>query len=222
MTKVETKIVAYFDFDGTLTTGEMLGRYIRYVLGWRVFLLRLPIFLPALLLYLLKIINNAHVKQIFLKMMIQGVTKENLKARARTFIDDIVDKKINPLAFSKLEYHLEHGHDVILVSANLAIFLRCFAHKYGLKDVIATEIQFKSEPLLCTGRLLTKNCYGKVKVERICEYLSQNNIHYDYSYGYGNSKGDYELLNYVDEGYYIQGDEIMGWEDYRGNQSGVY
>ena len=112
--------------------------------------------------------------------------------------------------YSKLEYHLEHGHSIVLVSANLALYLNHWAKRHNIDHVIATEIEFKNGK--CTGKLKTRNCYGVQKVIRINEYLKNKEAKYCYSYGYGNSHGDYELLNFVDEGFFISGNEITPWE----------
>jgi phosphoserine phosphatase len=64
--------------------------------------------------------------------------------------------------------------------------------------------------------LETKNCYGEQKTIRIKEYLKENNYSFAYSYGYGNSRGDYALLDYVDEGYWISNGNIINWSDYNG------
>ena len=108
---------------------------------------------------------------------------------------------------------MEHGHTIILVSANLAIYLRHWAKLHNITDVIATELVFTNN--LCTGGLLTRNCYGKQKIYRINQYLKTQQRKFLYSFGYGNSRGDYELLIYVNEGYWVNSSGIIPWNDYR-------
>ncbi|HLX52414.1 MAG TPA: HAD-IB family phosphatase, partial [Aquella sp.] len=122
-----------------------------------------------------------------------------------------ISKYIKPDVFAKLEYHKEHGHKVIIISANLAMYLRHWATMHKIDGVIATEIEFVND--IATGRLATPNCYGEQKVLRLKQYLAENNITFGYSYGYGNSKGDHELLDYVNEGYIVEGEEFSQWKE---------
>jgi HAD superfamily hydrolase (TIGR01490 family) len=210
----EQDIVAYFDFDGTITYKDTLVPFVLYSTGFLKFLYKLPRALPAVVLYLLKQIDNETAKQRFITVMLRGMPKDKLDHIARNFAITRLDKYINPEIYNKLEYHKEHRHNIVIVSANLAIYLRYWAKKHHLVNVIATEIEFANGRV--TGRLETKNCYGEQKTIRIKEYLKENNYSFAYSYGYGNSRGDYALLDYVDEGYWISDGSIINWSDYNG------
>ncbi|HMT02514.1 MAG TPA: HAD-IB family hydrolase [Burkholderiales bacterium] len=208
------KVVAYFDFDGTITTHDTLVPFLIYVVGWKKFLIKLPIVGFIALMYILKIITNEQAKQKTLIILIKGYSKNFIDAKAKEFAKFKLDKLIKPDIYYKIEYHLEHGHSIILISANLAIYLKYWAQKHKLNGVIATEIEFIDDK--CTGKLATRNCYGKQKVLRLKEFLEENqDFNLSYSYGYGNSKGDYELLNYVNEAYWINGSEIVPWIYYK-------
>jgi phosphoserine phosphatase len=51
-----------------------------------------------------------------------------------------------------------------------------------------------------TGRFLTKNCFGKQKVVRLQElYPDRKEMVLT---AYGDSRGDKEMLDYANEGYY--------------------
>lgn len=207
-------IVAYFDFDGTLTMHDTLVFFVLYVIGFTKFFLKLPFVIPTLLLYFFKVIDNETAKQMFLMRMIVGISREKIETKAHNFAYHKLDKFIKPEIYAKLEYHLEHKHSVILVSANLAVYLREWALRHNLTGVIATELEILNNKY--TGKLATHNCYGAHKVDRILEYLRLHKAKFVYSYGYGNSKGDYELLGYVDEGYWVSGYEVEAWSEYSG------
>ncbi|MEN9391619.1 MAG: hypothetical protein RL017_917, partial [Pseudomonadota bacterium] len=184
-----------------------------YVVGYFKFCLKLYILFPVVILYLLRIINNEKAKQISIKCLFKNYSFAYLDVKAKKFANECLNKYIRPQIYSKLEYHLEHGHTVILVSANLAIYLRHWAQLQNIDDVIATEVTFANN--ICTGDLLTRNCYGKQKIYRINQYLKNKNCKFLYSFGYGNSRGDYELLIYVNEGYWVNNSGIIPWNDYR-------
>jgi phosphatidylglycerophosphatase C len=91
----------------------------------------------------------------------------------------------------------------------LAIYLKYWAIRHKINAIIATELEFENNKF--TGRLATPNCYGIEKTNRVNKYLADNNIIFDYSYGYGNSRGDYELLDFVNEGFFITNMAIEPW-----------
>ena len=207
------QIVAYFDFDGTITDRDTFLPYLVYAVGKMKFFFKLHRLLPIVTLYGLKIITNEEAKQRTLTALLKGYPKEFIEKKARLFARTKLDSYIKPEIYSKLEYHLEHGHSVILVSANLSLYLNHWAKRHQLYGVVATEIEFKDDR--CTGKLKSRNCYGQQKVLRLSEYLSNLKDNFLYSYGYGNSRGDHELLDFVDEGYWIKGVEITAWAEYR-------
>lgn len=206
---IEEQIVAYFDFDGTLTTRDTLVSFLIHSVGLFTFIIKLPRILPNVILYLFSIITNEEVKQRTLTILVRGKSFQDLDRSAKSFAYGSLSRYIKPEIFAKLEYHKEHKHKVILVSANLAIYLRYWATLHELDGVIATEIEFEND--IATGRLATRNCYAQHKTLRINEYLKRENQRFSYSYGYGNSKGDFPLLDYVNEGYLVNGSEFIRW-----------
>lgn len=206
MSSENKAIVAYFDFDGTLTRHDTFLYFLKYVLGPVKFFIKLPLLLPTGMLYLLRIINNESAKERTLTIMARGLSYKLMQIKAERFAKTKLAEFLQPEIYARLEYHIEHGHTVILVSANLAIYLRYFVKNHHIHDVIATEIEFKDD--LCTGKLATRNCYGRQKTLRIAEYLKEGNKTFSYIYAYGNSRGDYELLHYANEAYWISGATI--------------
>lgn len=205
---LQKKVVAYFDFDGTLTTKDTLLPFLIHTVGYLRFILKLPIILPIVFLYLLKVIDNESAKEKVLYVLLKGKKESFIEKKAKSFAHKKIDRFIKPEIFVKFEYHQEHNHTLIIVSANLAIYLRYWAIRHRIDTVIATELEFSND--LFTGKLASHNCYGIEKVKRIEQYL-KNKEQFAYSYGYGNSRGDYELLDFVDEGYFISNTTIAPW-----------
>lgn len=205
----DCKIVAYFDFDGTLSNKDTLIPFLIYCVGVFKFIAYLPRLLPVVVSYLLKIIDNQEAKQKTLTIVLKGWKEEDLLVKAKNFATTHLNKYLIPETYAKLEWHREHKHQIILVSANLAIYLRFFAELHKIDHVIATEIEVVDGVI--SGKLATPNCYAMQKVIRIKEYLAASNLNFDYAYGYGNSRGDHEMLLFVNEPYYVVSGEF---EDY--------
>ena len=64
--------------------------------------------------------------------------------------------------------------------------------------VLGTKVETRDGRL--TGRFATPNCYGPEKVRRIREvFPDRDNYHLT---AFGDSRGDKEMLDYADQGYY--------------------
>jgi len=181
--------LALFDFDGTITTDDSLLKFIRFVVGDLRFAIGLFVLSPILMAYKLKFIPNYKAKQYMLSWFFKGYSEDDFKKVANKYSLNHIDKILRPKALEKLKWHKSQGHKVVVVSASLECWLAPWCQKNGL-ELIATKLEIKNG--VVTGKLLSKNCYGQEKVNRIkSRYdLSQ----YQYIYAYGDSKGDKEML----------------------------
>lgn len=185
------KSIAFFDFDGTITTDDSLLKFIRFVVGDAKFALGL------LALYMAKIIPNYRVKQYLLAWYFKGMPKDAFLAVAQEYSLKHIQTILRPEAMQRIAWHQQQGHQVVIVSASLECWLQPWCEQQGLY-LLATQIDL-SQPLI-TGRFLSANCYGQEKVNRIrAAYdLSQFNK----IYAYGDSSGDKEMLALADEAFY--------------------
>ena len=189
--------IALFDFDGTITTDDSLLKFIRFVVGDRRFLLGLVVLSPMLVLYKLKLIPNYKAKQYMLSWFFKGISKDTFLKVANEYSLVHIDKIVRPKAIEKINWHKNQGHKVVVVSASIEFWLRPWCEKNGL-ELIATKLEIKDD--IVTGKLLTKNCYGIEKVNRIKELYNLEK--YDYIYAYGDSSGDKQMLELAHEKFY--------------------
>ncbi len=189
--------IALFDFDGTITKDDTLIKFIRYAVGdikttWGMILLS-----PMLITYKLKLIPNYKAKQWMLSYFFKGMDEQQFQKVAKEYSLKHIDTMLRPKAMEKIAWHKEQGHTIVVVSASIEYWLKPWCDKNDL-DLIATKIEVKNG--IVTGKFLTQNCYGKEKANRVKEAYNLNN--YDCIYGYGDSRGDRELLNLANEKYY--------------------
>ena len=189
--------LALFDFDGTITTDDSLLKFIRFVVGDRRFLLGLVVLSPMLVLYKLKLIPNYKAKQYMLSWFFKGMSKEAFLKVANEYSLVHIDKILRPKAIEKINWHKNQGHKVVVVSASIEFWLRPWCEKNGL-ELIATKLEIKDD--IVTGKLLTKNCYGVEKVNRIKEIYNLKD--FEYIYSYGDSSGDKQMLELAHEKFY--------------------
>lgn len=194
---MNAKKIAFFDFDGTITTDDSLLKFIRFVVGDMRFLAGLFVISPALIAYKLKLIPNYKAKQIMLTWYFKGMDKENFLEVAREYSLNYIDKIVRQQALKKIVWHKNEGHKVVVVSASLECWLRPWCDKNGL-DLIGTKLELGENKV--TGKLLSKNCYGIEKVNRIKERYDLNS--FNFIYAYGDSNGDKEMLDLAHEKHY--------------------
>ena len=189
--------IAFFDFDGTITTDDSLLKFIRFVVGDRRFLLGLVVLSPMLVLYKLKLIPNYKAKQYMLSWFFKGMSEDAFFKVANEYSLVHIDKILRPKAIEKINWHKNQGHKVVVVSASIECWLRPWCEKNNL-ELIATKLEIKDD--IVTGKLLSKNCYGVEKVNRIKELYNLEK--YDYIYAYGDSDGDKQMLSLAHEKFY--------------------
>ncbi|MFW0883661.1 HAD-IB family hydrolase [Candidatus Acidulodesulfobacterium sp. H_13] len=188
--------IAFFDFDGTITTGDSLLRFIRFVVADRRFLTGLVALSPVLILYKLKLIPNYKAKQKMLSWFFKDIAKDIFLKASMEYSLKHIDSIVRPKAIDKIKWHKDQGHKVVIVSASMECLLKPWCERNSI-ELLATKLKITD---MVTGDLLTKNCYGVEKVNRIKEEYSLNE--YEYIYAYGDSIGDKHMLELANERYY--------------------
>lgn len=188
---------AFFDFDGTITTDDSLIKFIRFVEGDVKTLWGMIYLSPMLITYKLKLIPNYKAKQMMLSYFFRGMDEQQFLKVAKEYSLKHIDTILRPQAVEKIAWHKKQGHTVVVVSASIECWLKPWCDRNGL-ELIATKIEMKDG--VVTGKLLSKNCYGIEKANRVQEQYNLSN--YNHIYAYGDSRGDKELLGLADESSY--------------------
>lgn len=186
--------IAFFDFDGTITKKDSTIGFIRFFVGDLKFIFGIVFLSPLLILYKLNILSNNYIKKIIVTLFFKGIKKVNFESKAKIYSTQILHRLVRKKALDRLNWHKENGDTIVIVSASINAWLQewCDINNFAL---IATELEIVDGKI--TGRLLPNNCYGPEKVVRILKKYNLSD--YDYIYAYGNSRGDYEMLDIADE-----------------------
>lgn len=196
---MEREEVLLFDFDGTLTRRDTLPGFIRHVRGTGALLLALLRLSPQLVLMKLRLADNGRVKERLFSHCFGGMDVNYFNLLCRRFADDSRTGLLRADAVSALERGLAGGARVMVVTASVDSWVAPFFTGGRRPEIVGTRAEVKGGRL--TGRFLTPNCHGAEKVRRIKELLAGPRPHY-YITAYGDSRGDKEMLDYADEGYY--------------------
>ncbi len=186
-----------FDFDGTLTTKDSLWSFLVYAKGYFRCFFALVFCSPMLVLALVHIYSKGKAKEKLLGFLFKGMKKEAFEQLGIDFSNQF--NAYRKETVEKVRAQLSEGNKVYCVTASVEDWVLPCCRKIGIENVVATRMEVKEDCL--TGRFASLNCYGKEKVRRLLEKEPARE-----SYrlvAYGDSRGDKEMIEFSDEGYYI-------------------
>jgi phosphatidylglycerophosphatase C len=187
----DERVVAAFDFDGTLSTRDNVVPFLRRVAGTRATL-------RAATTSTVRVATSARAKRTrdalkaeVVRRVFAGRDAESVDALARDFAVEVVHRHLRAEAVARTEWHREQGHRVVIVSASFGAYLRPVAQQLGLDAVLATELEVGADGRL-TGQLAGANVRGVEKARRLDEWIKEWGEPV-VVWAYGNDGGDREL-----------------------------
>ena len=191
------KEIAFFDFDGTITTKDTLLEFIKFSKGKLRFYIGFLLNAPYLVAYKLKIISNHAAKEKILHFFFGGTPSENFKKYCSEFSKNVLPQLIRPKAMEEIKRLQKNNVIVVVVTASPENWIEEWASKNQLQ-LIASRLEVKDGKL--TGKLAGKNCHGDEKVSRICAAF--NLSEYNIVAAYGDTTGDKPMLRLATNAHY--------------------
>lgn len=189
--------IAFFDFDGTITTHDTLLAFIRFNAGTVGFYFGFLLNSPWLLAYRIKVISNQQAKERILRYFFGKMPVADFDERCKQFCSTILPGLIRKKAMHEISLHQAANTEVVIVSASPENWVKLWCEYHGV-GCIATKLQVKNERI--TGRILEKNCHGIEKVSRIKALYSLGD--YNEICCYGDTNGDKPLLKLATIAFY--------------------
>ncbi|MBC7849307.1 MAG: HAD-IB family hydrolase [Chitinophagaceae bacterium] len=189
--------IAFFDFDGTITTKDTMLEFIKYRKGNLGFLAGFALNSPFLVAYKAGIISNQLAKERILTFFFGKTSSNNFQEHCNQFADEIIPGLIRPKALIEIKKLQDSGVEVVIVSASAEQWISKWCASMGV-EMIATRLISRSEKI--TGRIDGRNCHGEEKVNRI--RAAYNLSDYDAIYAYGDTKGDKPMLGLATFAFY--------------------
>jgi phosphatidylglycerophosphatase C len=195
--------IAAFDFDGTLTRSDSVVPFLRLV-GGRGWMLRLALHAPSVIVAGARR-DRDRLKALATKAVFRGVSRSRVDALALEHGRAITAGGLRDDVVARLGWHLEQGHQVVIVSASYEPYLRVVASSLGAADVVATRLALDADDV-CTGELDGSNCRAEEKVRRLDQWLSERGLcRADVElWAYGDSAGDRQLLVWADHPVWVR------------------
>jgi HAD superfamily hydrolase (TIGR01490 family) len=182
-------IIAFFDFDGTITTRDTLWEIIRYHRGRAAMYAGIIQLLPALLRFKLKMLPAQQMKEEVLGYFFGEMPAQDFSTGCESFCREKLPALIRPQALAAIRNHKELGHHVVVVSASAQDWVAPWCRKENI-ICLATRLEVKNKVI--TGKIQGINCNGEEKVKRIRAAYHLENFHEIYAYG--DSEGDRPML----------------------------
>jgi len=183
------KKIAFFDFDGTITTKDTMFEVIRHQKGNVRFYWGFVLHIPVFALLKLKLLSNQAAKEQLLKYFFKDNPTDAFQLGCDDFIDQKLPALIRPSAQAEIKRLQAAGFEVVIVSASAENWIKKWSDSFGAK-LIATELETIDNKL--TGKVKGANCNGEEKAVRIKSGFDLSQ--FDEIYCYGDSSGDRQML----------------------------
>jgi phosphatidylglycerophosphatase C len=184
------KRIYLIDFDGTISNNDSFLSFTFFALDT---ILTLKYWISVMFLFAFR--SKSELKELFY-LNFKEYSPNELNLLCNRFVNLKLKKSIKK---SFLEYikNIDKSSTIVVVSASIYSYLNPWCSEMGF-DLISTELEVIDGKL--TGKFLTPNCNGKEKVRRIKQ--KYNLLEYDEIHVFGNSKGDFQMLELGSHKYY--------------------
>lgn len=190
--------LAIFDFDDTLIRGQSFDEFIRFIYERESNVLRKILYKLSKILIRFTSFSSKTNKYILTRFM-AGTPIGVLQYRAEEFANFYLEKKIIDSVYEYLQYHIQVGDTVVIVSGGLDLYIRIFAKKHNIQYSVATQIidshdQFKSIGI---------ECLGHEKIVQLSKILDLEMFDKENSHVYSDHVSDLPLLEYFGKPHYV-------------------
>ncbi|WPV64982.1 HAD family hydrolase [Chitinophaga sp. LS1] len=189
--------IAFFDFDGTITTKDTLFEIIRFHKGSAVLNIGMALLSPALVAFKMNLISTQRMKEMVFRFFFGGTQIDTFRDKCAAFCAEKLPELVKENALQAIRQHLLQGHQVAVVTASAEEWVEPWCSSLGIV-CIGTRLEVRNA--LITGKIQGLNCNGPEKVERIKQTFDLNG--YDDIYAYGDTNGDKPMLEMAKYGYF--------------------
>ena len=188
------RVIAAFDFDGTLSTRDNVVPFLRAAVGAPRLAGALVTSAAHLVVAAVSDRHRDAAKAALVRRTLASYPAERLTEVAGKFAERVVARHLRSEAVERARWHKNQGHELIVVSASFAVYLEPIGSRLGFDAVLATELAVAPDGRL-TGELAGANVRRAEKVHRLNAWLGQRPA---FVWAYGDGTGDTELFERAD------------------------
>jgi phosphatidylglycerophosphatase C len=182
------KTIAFFDFDGTLYKKDSLIEFTKFSKGKVSFYFGILKLSPYLIAMKFHLISNEKAKQKYITHFFKDEEYSFFREKAREFAITKIDVDLDSKIYFEFQNYVKNNHKIYIVTASIPEWIEPWSKQFGV-PVVGTKLEIVNNKI--TGNFITKNCFGKEKVNRINDIV--NLQEFDNVFVYGSGKGDYEM-----------------------------
>ena len=201
------KNLIVYDFDKTIYSGETGVDFSVFYL--KKYPLKSILFLIAyfryLVLYLLKIVNLAKVKEKYFKFL-ESHTKQEIQDLIDEFWESKKDE-IYPWVKEELQKNKKEADFVIVTSASPLFLIEKFLISIGFDVVFGTKFVGDNQKRF-VAQINGKNNKGEEKVKKLNRWAKKNNYEYEIVKFYSDSLADKPLYDIAKQKFWIKKGKI--------------
>jgi HAD superfamily phosphoserine phosphatase-like hydrolase len=196
---------ALYDFDGTITskdTSVLLLVALLKLRPWRFF---------GLIWFLFRMfvasdnVSKQGYKNKAIGYLIKGLSDMRLSVALKDFKNKV---KIlyRPSVLTSIDQAIQDGCTVLIVTASPSFAISDCVSDLPV-EVLGTEFEKKEN--IYTGLLISENCYGKEKVNRINEWATSKKIVLSVQSAWSDHFSDFDMLSLSAKRYWVGGDQLQ-------------
>jgi phosphatidylglycerophosphatase C len=182
--------IAFFDFDGTITSKDTLFEIVRFQKGTPALYRGLILLAPSLVLFKLKLRSSQQMKEQLLRFFFKDMPVARFQEQCAAFCRERLPGMLRSKAIQTIKSHQAKGNQVVVVTASAQDWVAPWCKEMGI-GCIGSALEIKDQQL--TGNLDGLNCNGPEKVVRIKEQFEDLSAFREI-YAYGDSSGDLPML----------------------------
>jgi phosphatidylglycerophosphatase C len=198
------KNLALFDFDGTITTREMLPEFFRLAIPRGRQFIGQILLAPFIIGYKLGIVSGTVVRALIVRLGFSGVPFSHYERKGLEFATLVLPQVIRPEALEWIKWHKGQGDMVVVVSGSLDIYLAQWCRSQKV-ECICSVLEYRNG--LLTGRYMGAQCVRSEKARQVAERFEIGT--FAEVFAYGDTDEDKELLALASRKFY-QGREVLG------------
>ena len=132
---------------------------------------------------------------------------DTLQQWRKQYVEEKISPILLPRAHELIDRHRQQGDTLVVITATNRFITTPIVALYDIPHLLATEPELQDEQY--TGRVAGTPCFQDGKVERLDDWLADNQQSLDESWFYSDSHNDLPLLNRVTHPVAVDPDEIL-------------
>ncbi len=189
--------LALFDFDGTITTREVLPAFVYSAVPPARLRIGKLLLAPWVAGYKLGWVSGISIREKIARAGFRGMREADYLAAGERFAREALPLVLRPEAMARIAWHKAQGDTIVVVSGGFDVYLSHWCRAHGL-ELICSKLEVADGAL--TGRYEGAQCVRDEKARRVRERYALGD--FDVVYAYGDTPEDFALLEIADHRWY--------------------